>query len=675
MSDFSIPGVSSKYNTGEAIQKLLEAERVPLARLEREREAFHNQKSAWLRLNQQMVTLRESAGQLFGFQNPFNDKIASSSDRSVLTATAQRTAVEEEVSVTVRQLAAADRFTSRSLPRDFRAPAGVYRFQVGDEEVRFTFRGGGLRELAEAINSRAGNLLKASVVNDTQNTQVMAIESRRTGASNPLSFHDEAAAFGEQAGILERSIEASRSVSLAPGSVEAWQQPLDTTGFAISQGVLTLNPGSELRIPLRPSHTMNENMVLSMQVRVRRLPEEAYRAPESPPGPDIPSVGGIELRGIGVESAPSRTVLPDWEPPVPPERVDDLQVLFVESAGRALGLPALRDSEEFYTVQVPANELPRTLDALALRNRNTHRVIEIRDIRVYDVTARGDYRAVNPLSSARDAVVIMDGIEVTRETNEIDDLLPGVGLSLLKAAEQSVELKIARDLEAVKDALFGFVGNYNKLLMEIDILTRQDEAVVDSALYLSDEERQRARENLGLLKGNVTLMQLKSRLQRMLMDPYPTEGGPELSLLAQIGISTSGGHFQSSGSIDRTLLRGYLQVEESRLEEALNRTPDWVRQLFGFDRDKDLVVDSGVAFQVDAYLRSYVASGGIVSGRLSTIDTSVARKSREIDAYNQHLISYERELRRKFGVMEGALDTLEKSSQTIENLNRQTERR
>ncbi|MBN1837637.1 MAG: flagellar filament capping protein FliD [Spirochaetales bacterium] len=674
MSDFSIPGVSSKYNSGEAIQKLMEAERIPLARMEQDRQEYQEQKSAWLRLNRQIGTVRDSAGQLFGFQNPFNNKIATSSDQSVLTATAQRSALEEQVSVAVKQIATADRFSSRSLPRDFKAGAGVYRFRVGEEEIRFTFRGGSLKELAEAINTRAGKLLKATVIADTQSTQVLVVESRKTGAHNQLSFHDEAAAFGEQAGMLERSFEASRSLSLAPSSLEAWQKPLDTAATTVSDGVLTLNPGSELKLPIRPPHALNDNMVLSMQVRVRRIPEEAYAAPQPPPGPEVPSAGGIELQGIQVENAPSRALLPDWEPPEPPKRVDDLQVLFAQGGGATVPLPEVRDSEEFYTLEVPAGQLPQALDALALRNRNTHRIIDVRDVRIYDVTARGEHKAVNPLSSAQDAVVVLDGIEVTRDTNQIDDLLPGVELSLHAASERPVELTVAKDLEAVKDALFNFVGNYNKLLMEIDILTRQDQGIVENAVFLSDEEREQAQEDLGLLQGNVTLMQLKSRLQRIMMDPYTTEGGRELTLLAQIGISTSGGQFQTSGSIDRTLLRGYLQIDEAVLEGALNQNPDWVRQLFGFDRDKDLVVDSGVAFQVDSYLKPYVGTAGVVSGRVSAIDRSLANKDREIAAYNEHLLDYERELRRKFGVMEGALDTLEKSSQAIENLNRQTER-
>jgi len=168
-------------------------------------------------------------------------------------------------------------------------------------------------------------------------------------------------------------------------------------------------------------------------------------------------------------------------------------------------------------------------------------------------------------------------------------------------------------------------------------------------------------------------MQLKSRLQRIMMDPHLTDGGRSLSLLAQIGISTSGGRFQTSGVVDRSRLRGYLQIDEDKLEESVNRMGDWVKQLFGYDSDKDLAIDSGAAYQVDTYLKAYVETGGIVSNRMAVLDNSIARKDREIERYHEHLEDYEAALRRKFGTMEGALDNLEKSSKAIENLNRRNE--
>ena len=263
----------------------------------------------------------------------------------------------------------------------------------------------------------------------------------------------------------------------------------------------------------------------------------------------------------------------------------------------------------------------------------------------------------------------MDGVEVTRPENTLTDLLPGVSLTLQSAGDKTVTLDVHKDLESIKNSLIRFFGNYNDLLTRVDILARKDEAVIRDAQFLNDQEREQASKELGLLAGNTTLMQLKSRLQRIMMDPYPTDGGQALSLLAQMGITTSGGSFQGGG-VNKSLLRGYLQLDETKLEQAINRNPEWVRQLFGNDRNKDLVVDSGVAFVTDAYLKSYVDTGGIVAGRVGALADNISRKNREIDSYNKHLVDYEEELRRKFGIMEGALDTLQQSSQTIENLNK-----
>jgi flagellar hook-associated protein 2 len=666
MSDLSIPGVTSKYNTEKSIQALVETERIPLKRLEAEREGMQAQRGAWLALNQKMTTVREGARELYGFQNPFNNKLADSSDQSILTAVAARTAQEEKVAIRVKQVAAADRFLSRSLPRDQKAPAGLYRFTVGSEEVKVNFRGGTLKELAAAINARGGSLLSASVVEDTPSTQVLVIESKKTGAANPLGLHDQAAALAIQIGLLERAPTAGRALALTPQTAAVAQ------GGKISEGVLTLPPGAEARLPIQPSVSLSGSLVLSLEVKVTVLPEGAVAQPSAPPGPDIPVTGGIDYKGIHVESAPSRTVLPAWEQPPPPARVDDPAVLFAESGGRSLALPPLKDSTEFYTVEVGPGELPGDLSALAFRNRNTHRVVEVRGVRIYDKAARGDYRPAKPLSTAQDAVIEMDGVEVTRPENTLSDLLPGVTLNLHAAGEKPVTLDVHKDLESIKSSLIRFFGNYNDLLTRVDILTRKDEAVIRDAQFLSDQERTQAAKELGLFTGNTTLMQLKSRLQRIMMDPYPTDGGRDLSLLAQMGITTSTGVFQG-GALNKSLLRGYLQIDETKLEQAVNGHVDWVRQLFGNDRDKDLVVDSGAAFSAEVYLKSYVDTGGIVSGRVGALVDSIGRKNREIDAYNKHLVEYEEELRRKFGIMEGALDNLEQSSRTIENLNRRTQ--
>jgi flagellar hook-associated protein 2 len=671
MSDITIPGVTSKYNTDKTIKALVDAERIPLQRLEQDRETYQEQKRQWLSLNTRLTGLRESARSLFGFQNPFNEKIAVSSSEHILRAVATRAATEAEKKIVVRQIATPDRFMSRSLDKDFRVAAGTYTFSVGEKEISFSFAGGSLQELATAINTKSDSLLKASIIDDTGQTRVMVIEATRTGARQRLSFDDQALIFAREAGVLEPSPAAVQNVPIDRFTLQTWETAAPEGALSVADGVLTVNPGGQTRIPLPSAVQMNPEMVLELKIRTRLLPEETAPAAVPPSGPALPEVGAIEYGGITVESAPWSVDLPEWRPPQLPARVDDRQMLFASGAGQTLALPEVDDSDEFISLRFAASELPPLLETLDVRNRNTHRIVEIRDIVVFDRTARGEYRPVHPLATAQDALLEMDGVEVIREQNEIDDLLPGVTLNLLAAGDEAVTLTVERDRELIKNTVINFIGTYNRLLTQIDILTRRDEAVIEDARFLDDDEREDAYAFLGLFQGNITLMQLKSTLQRLMMNSYPTAGGRELTLLAQIGIATDASGSGRVGTLDKTRLRGYLEMNESKFDQVASARADWVRELFGVDTDKDLIIDSGVAYALDSYLKTYLDTGGIVSTRLDNLNNLISRKEREIQDYNEHLVEYEAELRRKYGIMEGALDSLEQSSQALENFNKQ----
>jgi flagellar hook-associated protein 2 len=347
-----------------------------------------------------------------------------------------------------------------------------------------------------------------------------------------------------------------------------------------------------------------------------------------------------------------------------------MQVLFLQGGGKSTPLPEIADSAEFTKVQVPVGELAETMDGLTLRNRNTHRRIVVRDISVFNRTQRGDYVPVKSLAEAGDARLEMDGIEVTRPSNLIDDLVPGVTLTLKSPGAGPVELSVRRDVESITRQIVSLVGAYNRAITDIDVLTRKDPAIIAGADYLTDEEKKKAGESLGLLFGDLALQQLKSSLQTTMMNPYPTSKGRDLTLLAQVGIATDT-RAPGSATIDKTRLRGYLEVDEAKLAAAIESSPDAVKELFGSDTDGDLVVNTGAAFALESLLRPYVATGGILPSRVSTLDRSLAAKGREIADYNKHLDDYLAQLRKKYGQMEGALGTLEKNSQAIKNFNSQ----
>ena len=275
------------------------------------------------------------------------------------------------------------------------------------------------------------------------------------------------------------------------------------------------------------------------------------------------------------------------------------------------------------------------------------------------------------LAEAGDAVLEMDGIEVRRASNAIDDLIPGVTLTLRGASAGPVELTIKRDVENISKQIIGLIGAYDRIITDVDVLTRKDPSVIEAAGYLSDDEKKKATESLGLLFGDLSLQQLKSSLQTIMMNPYPTSKGRDLALAAQIGIATDV-RAPGSATIDKTKLRGYLEVDEAKLTSAIERFPDAVKELFGNDTDGDLAVNAGLAYSLEALLRPYVSTGGIFPAKVTNLDRTITDKNRQIADYNKHLDDYQAQLKRKYGQMEGALGTLEKSSQTIQNFNKQT---
>jgi flagellar hook-associated protein 2 len=290
-------------------------------------------------------------------------------------------------------------------------------------------------------------------------------------------------------------------------------------------------------------------------------------------------------------------------------------------------------------------------------------------VRIFDTTETGGFRPKNVVSTAGDAVVLIDCIEVIRPTNSIDDLIPGVTLNLQRPSETPVKLDIEPNREAAKEAIIELVGTYNLLLTEINILSRNEPTVIDEISFrLSEEEKKTYTERLGIFQGDSTLSQIRTRLQGIMMGVWPTGSGP--AVLSSFGISTDS---RRGGGYDASRLRGYLEIEEKTLDTALEADFRKVRDSFGYDSDGDLIIDSGAAFAMDALMRPYVETGGIIASRTRTIDTQVARQERDIENFDRQLASKEAELKRKYGLMEGALGQMESSASAWDNFGKQNE--
>ena len=667
MSDITIPGVTSKFNTEKIIEGLLKVERIPLERLEERNALNNNKKQIWQDLNRKITSLRDSSKKLYSFQNPFEDKNVISSDDSVLTAVASRDALVEKREIKILKTAKADKFISKPVEKDLKLKAGNYVFTIGDKDISINYKGGSLNNFSEIINKEGSEYLKSSVIKVDSNNIYFIIESKKTGAENKLFFDKEALNFAEKTGILERKSSSRRDIVPDNSVIEKWTKPLSDSDFNIVDQNLILKPGSELSIPVKPPVNADDKLIIEMSINIENIPETEYTPPAPPQGPSIPEAGSLTYSGITILNEPFSIKMKEYTPPEPPEKIEDMAVLFLTVNSTVSKLPPLASSEGKRTVTVPLSEFTGSVESLNFRNRNTGKIISVSDIRIYNPEERGDYTPVKAVSEAADAEVELDGISVKRGTNEIDDLIPGVTLNLKDESSRNIEIDIKPDKENIKNAIIGFIGHYNSLMTEIQILTRNNREVIDEIEYFSDEEREKAGEKLGIMQGEISLTQLKSSLQRIMTNSYPWNEDNRLSMMAELGISTNSS--SGGGGLTASKLRGYMEINEEKLDSVIENHAEELKNLFGYDTDNDLVIDSGLAYSVDTYSKAYNETGGIVALKISTIDMNIKRTDTDIENYNRKLERTEQDLRRKYGMMEGAMQDLEKSSKAIENLN------
>jgi flagellar hook-associated protein 2 len=547
-----------------------------------------------------------------------------------------------------------------------RIEAGTYNFTVGEDRISIDFRGGTLRDFTDIINRRGRDKIGASLIAVQPGTRSLIIESRETGESNRLGFGADMTELAINIGMAARVNDSQLNVAV--DSVR--KSGVNAENITINNGILQVSPQSTATLPMNVPVSADSRLVLRLETLTKVETDAPVNVPEPPPGPSL-TAGSVTYGGITIENLPSSAPMPDWQPPPAPVRVDNMSVLKLNfSDGTSVSLPAINDSNELSEIQVPLTQVTqgKTIVSLSIENNNTHREVSIGNIEVFDPTITGGLRPLNAVSTARDAIITMEGIEITRPTNNIDDLIPGVTLNVRGASERPVELNIKADVEGVKDAIISFVGNYNRLLSEINVLTRRDERVIDELTYLTREEAQEMREKLGVFSGDTTLNTLRTNLHRMVTAPYPTSLERELTLLSQIGISTNA---QGNSSYDPSRLRGYLEINERVLDAALETKIPAIRQLFANDTTGDLLADTGVAFNVDALITPFIGTGGIISLKTSTIDSRISQDQRRITTLDRQLAQKEQELRIQYARMEAAFARMEQMTNSLDNFNQQ----
>lgn len=221
---------------------------------------------------------------------------------------------------------------------------------------------------------------------------------------------------------------------------------------------------------------------------------------------------------------------------------------------------------------------------------------------------------------AKDAVIVVDNVTITKQSNAITDAIQGVTLNLSKTMPLGTTTKITltRDTSNVKSAVESFVKAYNDTNKAIKDTTAYDAATGKGAV----------------LTGDSTIRSIQTQLRGMFS--APVSGAPSgLAMLSDVGIS-----FQKDGSlaIDSTKFGAVIADPTKDLSKLFTSTGSV----------------KGYAWQLDVLAGKILSPVGQLADRTNNVNQSIKDIGTRRDVINARLVSVEQRYRDQFN----ALDTL-----------------
>ena len=686
MAGLSIPGVTDQYNTNATVEKLMQIERIPLTREQNQLEDYKSQKDAWREITAQLSSLRDSTKTLYSYDNPFNNKITTSTDEAAITATANRSADIQSFKIDVIQPATTDRLLSKELSSDFSVPAGMYVYKVGEKQVAVNWKGGSLKDFSNAINKRSNGIVKSMIIGASTGKKTLLIESLIPGKENKLIFEKAAKDFAIDSGMItpvKSETESFGTKTSELKNINNFPEKTSARMPALSLGKAKLDQAGEnihveprgaFKVNVPDSIIKNENSIITFTVTPGKTEDITEKLNAAPLYPEIPETGFAEFAGIRVLSRNSDTLM---DIPVgKPEPVNSIvtsKVIYAvmkDGSETEISTPDILSNEES-SISISIKDYP-DIEAIAFKNENTGYEFNISTMTSYDASLETGYKPNNAVSIAADAIIKYEGITITRPSNTIDDVVPEITLNLHDKTEKTATIKVEPDTEASKNALIEFVGKYNQAVAKINILSQTKEEIINELDYLSDDEKSKYREQLGMFQTDFSLTSIKSNMASILNTSYASSDSTKVTMLSQLGISTNA--TGASGSYSSSRLRGYLEIDEKKLDNALQNNLDDIKQLFGYDSDGDLIVDTGIAYKLDNQIGAYTQMGGILALKTSTLDSKIKSSEQKISRLEDQMQDKEADLRRKYSSMEGSLGSLEAQQNTISNFTKQQNR-
>lgn len=230
-------------------------------------------------------------------------------------------------------------------------------------------------------------------------------------------------------------------------------------------------------------------------------------------------------------------------------------------------------------------------------------------------------------STAADALIRVDGFDVTSSSNVFENAIQGVTLTALEANPGVTEtLGVSIDKTAIKTNLTTFVESFNALAETFKFLTKYDPETNEA----------------GLLTGDTTIRSIENQLRRVVTGAVDGLEGTFNSLVS-LGITT-----QRDGT---------LKLDSTKLDKALNTNFDEVADL--------LAGENGVIKKLDDTVNNFVKTGGLIANRNDTYLKQLKELDEQQERLAMRMTSLEERLRAQFSAMDALVANLNSTGDFI----------
>lgn len=306
-------------------------------------------------------------------------------------------------------------------------------------------------------------------------------------------------------------------------------------------------------------------------------------------------------------------------------------------------------------------------------------------------------------TEGKDAVFTMNGVKYTRDSNEINDVVPGMSFTINTSGTTVFNVKI--DTDKAVTALAEFAAKYNKLINALnpteisykdELRDKYSEPLTDEKkASMSEDEIKKYQENYekiqyyDLVTKSSELRTLKTNIRANLTKTINSNNS-KFKSITQVGINIAGSSTRDTTitklgllfdvSTDPEKLAEYIK-EQSDFVSILSENPDDVFYFFTdsetvYEKDEkgketSKIVSVGWARVYSDYLDKTVnstsalykktATNGTIESEISLLKNQVETQTTRVEMYLERLYS-------QFAAMEERISTLQQSASYLTNL-------